>query len=138
MILSSEGSTDCRHRKGLPDDHCGQGRSRCFEVSQVRPHNVLRFSWVVLGVASSPFLLNATLRHHMQGYQADDPSFVAKFLNAIYVDDFTFGAGSVDEAFKLYVKSKQCLAEAGFNLRKFASNSTDFMGHIRQHQLKYH
>ena len=93
---------------------------------------VLRFARVVFGVASSPFLLNATIRHHIQGYQADDPSFVARFLNSIYVDDLTFGADSIDEAFELYTKSKARLAEAGFNLRKFCSNSMDLLERISQ------
>ena len=57
--------------------------------------SVLRFARVVFGVASSPFLLNATIRHHIQGYQADDPSFVTKFLYSIYVDDLTFGTDSI-------------------------------------------
>ena len=89
---------------------------------------VLCFTRVVFGVASSPFLQNATI----QGYQPDDPSFVAKFLNSIYVDDLTFGADSVDEAFELYTKSKDQLLEAGFNLRKFSSNSTDLLERIGQ------
>ena len=62
---------------------------------------VLRDARVVFGVASSPFLLNAIIRHHIQGYQTDDPSFVTRFLNSIYVDDLTFGADSIDEAFEL-------------------------------------
>ena len=93
---------------------------------------VLRFARVVFGVASSPFLLNATIRHHIQGYQTDDPSFVTRFLNSIYADDLTFGADSIDEAFELYTKSKHRLAEAGFNLRKFSSNSTDLLERISQ------
>ena len=42
----------------------------------------------------------------------------------------TFGACSVDEAFELYTKSKRYLAEGGFNLRKFTSNSTELMKRI--------
>ena len=95
--------------------------------------SVLHFAQVVFGVASSPFLLNATIRHHIQGYyQADDLSFVAKFLNSIYVDDLTFRADSVDDAFELYTRSKHRLAKAGFNLRNFSSNSTDLLERIRQ------
>ena len=91
---------------------------------------VLRFTRVVFGAASSPFLLNATIRHHIQGYQPEDPSLVARFLNSIYVDDLTFGADNVDEAFELYTKSKDRLVEAGFNLRKFSSISTDLLERI--------
>ena len=41
----------------------------------------LRFSWVVFGVSSSPFLLNATINHHMGGYHDSDPAFVHKFYS---------------------------------------------------------
>ena len=37
---------------------------------------VLRFAQVVFGVSASPFLLNATIAHHMQRYQVDDGPFV--------------------------------------------------------------
>ena len=36
----------------------------------------------------------------------------------------------MDEAFELYTKSKCYLAEGGFNLRKFTSNSTELMKRI--------
>jgi len=45
-------------------------------------------------------------------------------LGYSYVDDVSFGADDDDNAYKLYVKSKQILREGGFNLRKFVTNST--------------
>ena len=57
---------------------------------------------------------------------------MTRLLNSIYIDDLTFGADSIDEAFKLYTKSKHRLAEAGFNLRKFSSNSMDMLERISQ------
>lgn len=60
---------------------------------------VLRFTRVVFGVSSSPFLLNATIKHHIQSYQTRDPQFVTKFEQSIYVDDVTSGANSDEEAF---------------------------------------
>ena len=64
---------------------------------------IKRFTRLVFGVSSSPFLLNATLRHHMSKYALCDPEFVKKFLEALYVDDLSTG-------------------EAGFNMRKWSSN----------------
>ena len=43
---------------------------------------------------------------------------------ALYVDDVTYGADSVEEAFLLYTKSKRWLKEGGFNLRKFVTSSS--------------
>ena len=46
----------------------------------------LRFARVVFGVSSSRFLLNATLRYHMERYRTSDPSFVDQFVRSVYVD----------------------------------------------------
>ena len=66
----------------------------------------LRFAHVVFGVSSSPFLLNATINHHMETYREIDPSFVDKFLSSIYVDDVSLGASNIESAYELYLKSK--------------------------------
>ena len=51
---------------------------------------VLRFARVVFGVSSSPFLLNATIQHHIERY-ANDPEFVRQVLDSLYVDDVAAG-----------------------------------------------
>ena len=86
---------------------------------------ILRFARVVFGVSSSPFLLNATIKHHMNGYREVDEQFVEKFERSIYVDDVTFGACNEDEAFQLYKKAKCYLAKGAFNLRKFRTNCSE-------------
>ena len=79
---------------------------------------VLRFTRAVFGVFSSPFLLNATLKHHIERYKNEDPEFVYQFLRSIYVDDLSSGAADNNTAYELYLKCKLRLAEGGFNLRK--------------------
>ena len=96
----------------------------------------LRFARVVFGVASSPFLLNATLRHHMECYRSSDPTFVDKFIRSIYVDDLTSGAATEEEALELSVKAVSRLAEVGFNLRKFVTNSQTLQKHLLSPNLQ--
>jgi hypothetical protein len=66
----------------------------------------LRFTRVVFGVSSSPFLLNATVNHHIETFRESDPSFTDKFLSSIYVDDLVSGADDVKSTYEFYVKYK--------------------------------
>ena len=91
----------------------------------------LRFARVAFGVSSSPFLLNATINHHMELYRDCDPLFVDKFISSIYVDDVSLGSADVESTYDLYLKSKTRLAEAGFRLRKFVTNSSDLYHRIQ-------
>lgn len=97
---------------------------------------VLRFARVVFGVSSSPFLLNATVKHHVERYESEDPEFVETFLRSIYVDDLSSGGDTDEEAYQLYVKSKVRLAEGGFNLRKFVTNSPRLRKQIEDNESR--
>jgi len=68
-----------------------------------------------LGVSSSPFLLNATIKHHLERYKEICPDFFQAFLRTVYVDDVSFDADD-ENTYELYLKSKHILAEGGFNL----------------------
>ena len=97
---------------------------------------VLRFARVVFGVTSSPFLLNATVKHHVERYEEEDPEFVETFLRSVYVDDLSTGGDTDEEAYRLYIKSKLRLAEGGFNLRKFVTNSVDLRNRIEENETR--
>ena len=84
---------------------------------------ILRFLRVVFGIISSPFLLNATIKYHLERYLNDAKNFVEKFLNDLYVDDSTSGFFNVKEAYDFYMNAKRIMKEGGFELRKWASNS---------------
>ena len=94
----------------------------------------LRFTRVVFGVSSSPFLLNATINDHVERYRDVYPQFVKILTRSIYVDDVTYGATDDNAAFELYVKSKKVLAEGGFNIRKFISNSQSLQERIEANE----
>ena len=93
---------------------------------------VLRFTRVVFGVSSSPFLLNATLQHHLSQYQERDPQFVKLLHDSLYVDDIVTGGPNEEAVYELYLKIKIRLAEGGFNARKFASSSPALMEEIKK------
>ena len=100
----------------------------------------LRFTRVVFGVSSSPFLLNATVQHHLQDYSLSHPETVKKICHSIYVDDIASGANSDDSAYKLYSDAKAILKEGGFNLRKFVTNSPELQKKIdeKEHIMQLH
>ena len=91
---------------------------------------VLRFARVVFGVSCSPFLLNATLQHHLSQYRNSHLGLVEKLTNSMYVDDVISGAQSEEEAYQLYSTSKKILKQGGFNLRKFTTNSSSLQQRI--------
>ncbi len=108
------------------------------DIDKEHPETVvMRFARVVFGVSSSPFLLNATISHHLKKYSNKYPEFVETFLRSIYVDDVSLGADDENGAFELYERSKGVLAEGGFNLRKFITNSKGLQKRIEQSELKF-
>ena len=83
----------------------------------------MRFTRAVFGVSSSPFLLNATIKHQLEAYRSSNPNIVEALSRSTYVDDIIAGADSEDDAFRLYIESKEVLSHGSFNFRKFLSNS---------------
>jgi len=60
---------------------------------------VYRFTRLPFGVISSPFLLGAMIKHHLQ--ETNSPT-ATKIKDNIYVDNVITGTGTKDEAVKLY------------------------------------
>lgn len=94
------------------------------DVTKAEPElRVYRFARVVFGVSASPFLLNATVKYHLEQFLESNEVIVKRLLQSTYVDDVISGAKSEDEAFDLYTQSKEIFRQGGFNLRKFLTNS---------------
>ena len=74
----------------------------------------LRFTRVVLGVSSSPFLLNAIIKFHLERYAESLPALIQRLLESTYVDDIVAGATTEDEAFDLYVQSNKIFEDSIF------------------------
>ena len=76
----------------------------------------------MFGLNASPFLLNATLRHHISKFMAVDPEFVKKLIDSFYVGDFMGGGASSSGVVDLYSKTVNWMADGGFKLRKWLTN----------------
>ena len=91
-----------------------------------------RYKRVVFGVRSSPFLLNAVLRHHINSFKDVDPVFVSQLCQNFYVDDLVSGAGDKDQVLQLYRDAKARLLEGGFKLRKWKTNDPELQKQINK------
>ena len=80
---------------------------------------------VPFGVSSSPFLLAATVRHHLKQYEEENPKVVRTIRECLYVDDFISGADSSGAAEELCVKAREIMASAGMDLCKWKTNSPE-------------
>ena len=90
----------------------------------------MRFARVVFGANPSPFLLNATIRHHLTFYASSDPDFVEDIVRSLYVDDLASSRPNGTSAYKFYLKLKSRFKE-GFNMRKWLTNNQDLASRIQ-------
>ena len=82
---------------------------------------VYRFKVVLFGSVSSPFILNAVIKTHLESQTSE----VAEDLkNNIYVDNLLSGVTSEREAIAYYKSSVSTMEHGGFNLRAWASNNS--------------
>ena len=87
---------------------------------------VMKFVRVTFGIKCSPFLLSATIKHHLS---LRPPSFVVKELTEnLYVDDLLSGADTETEAEELLSEAKRVMSKAGMVLAKWKSNHSHIVG----------
>lgn len=84
--------------------------------------SVFRMTRVVFGVNASPFLLQATIKRHLNQY-GDTNVMTAKRLSTdLYCDDLLTSLKTEDEADSFIKETKQIFCDAKMNMRKWASN----------------
>lgn len=81
----------------------------------------MRFTRVPFGNTASPFLLNATIKHHLNKYP--ETSVVQELKSEMYTDNWLSGADSVVEASEKFCEARSILADASMDLTKLVSNS---------------
>ncbi|GFT78363.1 integrase catalytic domain-containing protein [Trichonephila clavipes] len=88
---------------------------------------VYRFNRVIFGVNSSPFLLAATIKYHIEKYNEIHPITVQHLDSFMYVDDWIMGQDTREEALFMSRHAKNIMKEAGMEMRKWISNDTVLM-----------
>ncbi|GFY03343.1 integrase catalytic domain-containing protein [Trichonephila clavipes] len=88
---------------------------------------VYRFNRVIFGVNSSPFLLAATIKYHIEKYNEIHPITVQHLDTFMYVDDWITGQDTREEALFMSRHAKNIMKEAGMEMRKWISNDTVLM-----------
>ena len=92
--------------------------SRSPEVHRMKVH--------IFGAVSSPSCANYALRRCASDHEATneyEPEVTNAIVHDFYVDDFVKSVDNEDKAVKLVMSIKKILAEGGFRLTKWLSNS---------------
>ena len=85
---------------------------------------------LTFGVTSSPFLASQVLRQVAKDYQEEIPRAAEIIGSTFYVDDCLTGASTLDEAISIRKELNDLLEKACMRLRKWLSNSEDFLSTI--------
>ena len=80
---------------------------------------------VVFGVTASPFLLQATIRKHLQQYEESDPDLVAVLRRDLYCDDLITSVHSAHEGEELKRRSVEIFSHARMNLRHWTTSRSE-------------
>ena len=93
---------------------------------------ILRFARVLLGLTCSPFLLNGTVKCHLQKYLQNEniAKFIERLLRYLYVDDSINSFDEKADCIEFHNVAKSTLADAGFELRKWKSNDINLQQHL--------
>ena len=82
-----------------------------FNASDPEP-TTYRMTRVVFGVNASPFLLQATIRQHLDLFKSSDPEMVDRLSRDIYCDDLITSVNSEEEARQVRERTVEIFHEA--------------------------
>ena len=81
----------------------------------------MRFKRVTFGISSSPFLLNATIKHHISLFP--DSRVIAELKENLYVDDWLTGAETEQAIVEMFEEAQSVMGKAGMSLAKWSTSS---------------
>lgn len=83
-----------------------------------------RFARVPFGVISSPFLLSATIKHHLIKQRTEIAHHIA---SNIYVDNVICGRSNLEQSIQFYHEAKSLFQSISMNLREWYSNCPELL-----------
>ena len=104
-----------------------------FRFKPEQPITHLRLSTVTYGQTCSTFLSVACLITLAEQNEIDFPLAAKALKENFYVDDGVMGADNITDALKLFKELNQVLSFGCFKLRKWSSNSQEFLNEISAH-----
>ena len=112
---------------GIQDDQRDFLRFLWFDDPSLDNPKIIRlkFTRLVFGLRPLPAILGATILHHLKLYRQSDPEMVELLEQSFYVDDLLTGECNDEKAPFVYHRAKKLMAEGGFNLRKWKTNSRE-------------
>lgn len=95
------------------------------------PDNIVtyRFCRVLFGAAPSPYLLNATIQHHLAKQHYWVSTDLQKSIQ--YMDNVLSGTDTEPEALKYYESSRNYFKRSSMNLRQQTNNSNILNDQVR-------
>ena len=80
------------------------------------------FNREIFGAGPSPYILNVTIKKHVNAYNVMYPKAVKALLNGTYVDDIQGGGDFIKHLETFKAESVIVMKQAGFALNKWHSN----------------
>ena len=95
---------------------------------------ILRFTRLVFGLLSSPFILNGNVEVQIQKYLngSTKQNVILKLLRNLYVDDTTSSLNYTEETFNFYKIATSAMRDGSFQLRKWVSKDKDLQDKINK------
>ncbi|XP_064469624.1 uncharacterized protein LOC135384348 [Ornithodoros turicata] len=95
---------------------------------EMPPAEESRMTAIAFGTAASPFLLAATLSHHLRLIREEFPETAAVLESSIAVDDMIIGAATLEEALRICSESIDIFKRAGMELGTYPKDVTRALG----------
>lgn len=123
------------YRQILVSEEDAEFQRILWRPSAVGPVRDYRLKTVTYGVSAAPFQALRTIAQLASDAAAWYPAGSAVLARDIYVDDVVTGADSVDSARSLQMELTKILSSGGFHLRKWTSNSSEFLENLPSSDL---